>query len=244
MNITVMKKIVLVPLTMGVLATCGLVTQSLVANQTVSASTVTSTNNIDLVVDQTGRNDGLWTKPYGQAGAEYLGSMQQYNGQTITANQIGTTVKQRDTTWRQVTINGQTGYVNANAFQDVKKGAVIDTDASKYQVTFNINHGAIWTKPYGVSGAEYVGQNNGDTKTYNVDKIAKVVYRGGVTQWVHLQGYGWVDRNCTRTQINMSEVNATLYGRYGILPREFNVFNVYGNQLNNAITSNADELYY
>lgn len=211
---TVIKGLFLVPMTLGIMAKTDVVSQHLNMETTVSAATTSS----DMIVDQSNRDDGFWTKPYGQSGAEYIGSMKQYNGKT--------------------------GYVDVNAFADIKRAAIVDTDASKYQVTFNIYNGGIWSKPYGVSGAQQVGKTNGDTRTFQVDKIAKVVYRGGTTLWVHLQNYGWVDKGCTRAQINMSEVDPTLYGRYGILPRNFDVFAIYGSQLQNANTDPADELYY
>lgn len=244
MNHIMLKSMVLLPLTIGVLTMADYTTSQFNQGTNVAAASVNTTTSIDLTIDQTGRDDGFWTKPYGQAGAEFIGHLKDYQGDVISSSNIGQVVKEGVTTWRQVKINGQTGYVDINAFKDEQRAAVVQTDATKYQVTFNIYNGQIWSKPYGVAGATTVGKTNGDTKTYNVDKIAKVAYRGGTTQWVHLQGYGWVDRNCTKTQINMAEVDPTLYGRYGILPRNFNVFSVYGSQLDNAITQPVNNVNY
>ena len=245
MNHIIMKSMILVPLTIGVLTMADYTASQYKSDTTVSAATVNNTTtSIDLTIDQTGRDDGFWTKPYGQEGAEFIGNLKNYQGNVISSSNLGQVVKQGVTMWRQVTINGQTGYVDINAFKDEQRAAVVYTDATKYQVSFNIYNGQIWSKPFGVAGATAVGKTNGDTKTYNVDKIAKVASRGGTTQWVHLQGYGWIDRQCTRTAYNMAEVDATLYGRYGILPRNFNVFSVYGTQLNNATTQPTSNVYF
>lgn len=245
MNRIMMKTMVLVPLTIGVLTMTDFTASQYNLDTTVSAATVNNTTtSIDLTIDQTGRDDGFWTKPYGQEGAEFIGNLKNYQGNVISSSNLGQVVQQGVITWRQVTINGQTGYVDVNAFKDEQRAAVVYTDATKYQVSFNIYNGQIWSKPYGAPGATVVGKTKGDTKDYNVDKIAKVAYRGGTTEWVHLQGYGWVNRKCTRTAINMAEVDATLYGRYGILPRNFNVFSVYGTQLTNATTQPINSVYF
>ncbi|MDI6498403.1 GW dipeptide domain-containing protein [Leuconostoc suionicum] len=245
MNHIIMKSMILVPLTIGVLTMADYTASQYKSETTVSAATVNNTiTSIDLTIDQTGRDDGFWTKPYGQEGAEFIGNLKNYQGNVISSSNLGQIVQQGVTTWRQVTINGKTGYVDINAFKDEQRAAVVYTDATKYQVSFNIYNGQIWSKPFGVAGATAVGKTNGDTKTYNVDKIAKVAYRGGSTQWVHLQGYGWVDRQCTCTAYNMAEVDSTLFGRYGMLPRNFNVFSVYGTQLNNATTQPTSNVYF
>lgn len=104
--------------------------------------------------------------------------------------------------------------------------------------------GGIWTKPYGVPGAEYLGGTVGDMRSFYVDKIAKIQNNGITTEWIHLQNYGWVDRTNTRSQIIMSEINYTLFGRYGILPRNYDLYSEYGSQLRQAGLTGINQLNF
>lgn len=241
MQKTTIKHMFLIAATLATLAATEVVSQELDLTQEVSAATMTQS---DIVVSQNNRDDAFWTKPYGQDGAQYLGSMKQYEGLKIPAAEVGETITIGETTWRHITIHGQTGYADVNAFANVVRGAVIDISPFRYQVAFNSGGGGIWTKPYGIPGAEYLGGTVGDMRSFYVDKIAKIQNNGITTEWIHLQNYGWVDRTNTRSQIIMSEINYTLFGRYGILPRNYDLYSEYGSQLRQAGLTGINQLNF
>lgn len=72
MQKTTIKHMFLIAATLATLAATEVVSQELDLTQEVSVATMTQS---DIVVSQNNRDDAFWTKPYGQDGAQYLGSM-------------------------------------------------------------------------------------------------------------------------------------------------------------------------
>lgn len=221
------------------------------------------------------RADGVWSKPYGQEGANYLGKATDIQGQQIKA--YGTYVDNNGTVWVQFDFKGQRAWVDANSVRNhrdyfrentdkfdatdyVGKPArvngkivvVLDTYVDEtgakwasvsegkdilnstidynvqtqqvsvsatdnsYGLTIKNGPGAVWSKPYGLGGAEYYNAtNNLAGQHFFADKIA---YVGKDAQkWIHIDHVGWVHEDVLTWDNGQVMNTGTMLGRYGIV---------------------------
>lgn len=135
-------------------------------------------------VPNTNRGDGIWSKPYGQSGATYLGNMNDLQGRGITV--YGSyTDSDSGTLWVEFDYNGQRAFVDAKSLNSHQQSI----DAYSYQmnvmdkVTNASSSDALWTKPYGVQGAEYVGSADINNQFVFVKSIS---YDKNGVAWAHI----------------------------------------------------------
>ncbi len=132
--------------------------------------------------------NGIWSVPYGVPGANYVGLTDLYayrDIQVIESAMIGTVQ------WYKVSVDGQViGWVDMAAL--VQAGEV---KAVNFSIVMGSTQGnGIWSTPYGVVGAQYVGSTN--DYAYQTVQVTKTVTRGNVT-WYEItkdgKSIGWVD---------------------------------------------------
>ncbi|SFC04001.1 Uncharacterized protein YvpB [Bacillus sp. 491mf] len=142
--------------------------------------------NQDSIMGAT-NNNGIWSLPYGVKGANYVGTSDKYaydNIKLIAKANFG------DTTWYQFSVDGKViGWVDGKALD--KDGA----QPANFSVTIgNTNSNGVWSKPYGVTGAQYLGSTN--DYAYQTLQVIKTVKKGATT-WYQVKNdkgiVGWID---------------------------------------------------
>ncbi|WP_051957319.1 GW domain-containing glycosaminoglycan-binding protein [Bacillus sp. UNC322MFChir4.1] len=142
--------------------------------------------NQDSIMGAT-NNNGIWSLPYGVKGATYVGTSDKYaydNIKLIAKANFG------DTTWYQFSVDGKViGWVDGKALD--KDGA----QPANFSVTIgNTNSNGVWSKPYGVTGAQYLGSTN--DYAYQTLQVIKTVKKGATT-WYQVKNdkgiVGWID---------------------------------------------------
>ncbi len=174
-------------------------------NTALAASTVANEQsvNLDGSIKNNMNGNGIWTVPYGLQGASYLGDVTKYSGMVVHV--IGS-VQIGDTLWYHLQVDGKdAGWVDSK---------VLNTTASVNQTPLNcdsliknnMSGNGIWTVPYGLQGASYLG----DVTKYS----GMVVHVIGSAQignvlWYHLQvdgkDAGWVDSKALYTTTNVNQ---------------------------------------
>lgn len=132
-------------------------------------------------------NNGIWSVPYGVKGANYVGTSDKYAYDNIKLTEKAMF---GDTTWYKFSVDGKViGWVDSKA---------LDKDGVKpvnFSVTIGTTNGnGIWSKPYGVMGAQYFGSTN--DYAYQTLQVIKTVKKG-VTNWYQVKNdkgvVGWID---------------------------------------------------
>lgn len=153
----------------------------------------------------TSYNNGIWTTPYGVAGAQYVGSTNDYAYQTL---QVVKTVKRGNVTWYQVMKDGKLlGWIDGEkAASDLTN--VKDENYSAV-IGFSVKGDGIWSAPYGEYGASWVGSTN--SYSYQNVQVVQSATKGNVTWNKIMAGnkvLGWVDaRVFTKTVSNIKDEN-------------------------------------
>ncbi|WP_416825263.1 GW domain-containing glycosaminoglycan-binding protein [Ectobacillus polymachus] len=132
--------------------------------------------------------NSIWTLPYGLTGASYVGSTNDYAGQDI---QLVQKMTLNNVLWYQFSINGQViGWLDSRALSALTNIQTINQAAVMGATTVN----GVWSMPYGVSGANYVGST--DLYAYRDIQLVESATSGGV-QWykcsVDGKIIGWMD---------------------------------------------------
>ena len=101
-------------LSTAVLATVGL--GGAIGAQSVAADNnqgQTYVKNIDVQIPTKGKDGGVWTRPYGQNGASYLGNVRDIAGQKVAGYSA---YKDTDSgvLWVEINFHGQRGFVDSN----------------------------------------------------------------------------------------------------------------------------------
>ncbi|WP_416827569.1 GW domain-containing glycosaminoglycan-binding protein [Ectobacillus polymachus] len=132
--------------------------------------------------------NGIWTSPYGDQGANYVGDTTRYAGKVV---HISSETRRGDVLWCFVNVNGQPiGWVDSRVLENVS--TVNDQDVN--QLVKSTTGNGVWSVPYGVQGSSYVGSTNN-----YVGKVIKLVQKISLNNvvWyqfsVDNQVIGWVD---------------------------------------------------
>ncbi|ENQ3105879.1 GW domain-containing glycosaminoglycan-binding protein [Bacillus cereus] len=145
------------------------------------------TMNQTAVMGATGTN-GVWSMPYGVAGANYVGSTDLYTYRDI---QLVESATYGGVQWYKFSVGGKViGWIDRNALDNAG-----EVQAANFTITIgrSYNNG-IWTVPYGIAGAQYVGSTN--DYAYQTVQVVKTVKRGNVTWYQVMKDgklLGWVD---------------------------------------------------
>ncbi|MDP7977849.1 GW domain-containing glycosaminoglycan-binding protein [Bacillus multifaciens] len=132
-------------------------------------------------------NNGIWSLPYGVKGANYVDNSDKYAYDNIKLIEKATF---GDTTWYKFSVDGKViGWVDAKALD---KG---EAKPANFSITIGTTNGnGIWSKPYGVMGAQYLGSTN--NYAYQTVQVIKTVKKG-VTNWYQVKNdkgvVGWID---------------------------------------------------
>ena len=150
-------------------------------------------------------NNGIWSLPYGVNGADYLGISDKYAYDNI---KLLVKANNGNTIWYKFSVHGQViGWIDEKALE---KGEVKPVN---FKVTIgNTSGNGIWSKPYGVNTAEYLGSTN--SYTYQEVQVVKTVKRG-TTNWYQIKNdkgvIGWIDGDKSVTNIeNLPVENSTV----------------------------------
>ena len=145
------------------------------------------TMNQTAVMGATAAN-GIWSMPYGIPGANYLGSTDLYAYRDI---QLVESATYGGVQWYKFSIDGKVmGWIDQKALDNAG-----EAQAANFTVTIGrSSNNGIWTTPYGVTGAQYVGSTN--DYAYQTVQVVKTVKRGNTTWYQVMKDgklLGWID---------------------------------------------------
>ncbi|SFI01720.1 Uncharacterized protein YvpB [Bacillus sp. 71mf] len=150
-------------------------------------------------------NNGIWSVPYGISGANYIDLSDKYAYQNI---KLIKKVTFGNATWYKFSLNGQViGWIDDKALD---KGQ--STSVNFNVMIGNTNGNGIWSTPYGIMGARYLGSTN--DYTYQTVQVIRTVKIGN-TNWYHISKdgklIGWIDGDRVVTDLeNVQIENSTL----------------------------------
>lgn len=119
--------------------------------------------NYQVVINQNGRNDGLYLDKPWEYRSTYFSSAQKYNGQKVTVKQQWTTPD--GVTWINFVIDGKSVWMDAN-------GSASPMYQRAMFIQGNRNDGLYENAPYGYSAAKYLGSvkaTGNDQKSITVE---------------------------------------------------------------------------
>ncbi|SFJ14721.1 L,D-peptidoglycan transpeptidase YkuD, ErfK/YbiS/YcfS/YnhG family [Bacillus sp. 71mf] len=145
------------------------------------------TMNQTAVMGATAAN-GIWSMPYGIPGANYLGSTDLYAYRDI---QLVESATYGGVQWYKFSIDGKVmGWIDQKALDNAG-----EAQAANFTVTIGrSSNNGIWTTPYGITGAQYVGSTN--DYAYQTVQVVKTVKRGNTTWYQVMKDgklLGWID---------------------------------------------------
>ncbi len=172
-------------------------------SSTLAASTVTNEQavNFDGLIKDNMKGNGIWTVPYGLQGASYLGDVTKYSGMmvhVIGSAQVGSVL------WYHVQINGKDGgWLDSKVLNAA-------TNVNQNQLVVLTTGNGVWSNPYGLNGASYIGSTNN-----YVGKEIKLIQKltiGNVVWYqfsVNNQVIGWLDSRALSGLTNLQTINQT-----------------------------------
>ncbi|RYL93949.1 GW domain-containing glycosaminoglycan-binding protein [Sporolactobacillus sp. THM19-2] len=138
--------------------------------------------------------DGIWSKPYGVNGAQWLGYASKFKGKQVEL------IREAQTShgvYDQFRINNQTiGWIDKAGFRSVKSGLSYNKVVSLAGTVHARSWDSIWSAPYPVPGAQWKDRaSNYNGKQVNIIREARTT-RGTYYQF-QLNGrtIGWTDKN-------------------------------------------------
>ncbi|MGF2715655.1 GW domain-containing glycosaminoglycan-binding protein [Bacillus cereus] len=151
--------------------------------------------NVSQIIEKS-NNDGIWSKPYGLEGANWVGSVNGYVGKVV---KITERVSVDRTLWYKISLDGkEVGWVDAHVMS--KATDIVDINESIFTGVTGTNHG-ILTLPWGMKGSQWVSSVN--DYAYQELKATKKTVHNGVT-WYQVSHngkvLGWMDKNSINTQ--------------------------------------------
>lgn len=172
-----------------------------------SGDGISEVKHVTGVISQDGRADGLWSKPYGQNGAQYLGKASTFQGRSLDFTELY--VDSDDgTTWVKFS-DGNTNYWVDSAgtsFKNKNAESVFSYSNNIPNVKFISTNpqDLIWTKPFETKGAKSlasVKDHLGD-----VFKVKRVLVDKNHTGWVNID-YNGVDAYVAESAVGGSNYN-------------------------------------
>ncbi|SFJ95822.1 MULTISPECIES: GW domain-containing glycosaminoglycan-binding protein [unclassified Bacillus (in: firmicutes)] len=130
---------------------------------------------------------GIWTLPYGDKNAKWVGSVSDYSFQPV---KIVQKVSTGNVGWCKIQVGDRVlGWVDAQTLVD---RSIFEED--KTVMAENVNDHAIWSIPYGLEGAKNVG--NVSDYANSIMHVDKYTYVDN-TRWYHVsvdgRDIGWLD---------------------------------------------------
>ncbi len=156
--------------------------------------------NHTAVIGASTKGDGIWSVPYGEYGATFLGLTDEFSYQPIT---VIRSITKGTTLWNKIKLGDQViGWIDASVYSNVTNV----TNENRLALLGDTNGNAIWTAPYGENGANYVGGAS-DYVNHPIH-IIRSLDKDGV-HWYYFmidnQTIGWIDSraisNATNVQI-------------------------------------------
>ncbi|WP_416828447.1 GW domain-containing glycosaminoglycan-binding protein [Ectobacillus polymachus] len=146
----------------------------------------------DGVIGSVNDGDGIWSLPYGEDGARYMGPVNNYSFDTMHIIQSAT---KSGVTWNKIELpDGTTGWIDARIFDNEYNGLDNIKDEDQQGLVTQSNGDAIWSAPYGEHNAKYLGSVDSLRNKYV--QIVKQAKKDGTT-WYKIKlpnnGFGWVD---------------------------------------------------
>ncbi|WP_416827954.1 GW domain-containing glycosaminoglycan-binding protein [Ectobacillus polymachus] len=145
---------------------------------------------------------GIWTRPYGEPTASYLGDISLYRGTIV---HITSLIQSGDVTWYYMQVNGKPiGWIDSRAVDSIP---TIDS-VNENQLVKRTKDNGVWSIPYGLDGASYIGSTN-DYVGKDIKLIQKMSLNG--VQWYQfsIDGtvIGWIDSSVLSELTNIQEIN-------------------------------------
>lgn len=152
----------------------------------------------------------MWSKPYGVANCEFLGSTHDYAYQTV---QVMNTVKVENTNWYQVkTNNGIVGWIDGEKATTDMEILPVENSVAMVSTSINSSDG-VWTVPYGEPGANWLSSVS-DYSFKQVTIIQRAKKNGVIWSKIKLgdRVLGWVDSRTLSDSIIHAENKTVMIG--------------------------------
>lgn len=167
---------------------------------------------------------GVWSLPYGENGANWITSARDYSSKPVKIIQK---VRKGDTIWSKIQMGDRVlGWVDSQILINQSIN-----EENKTVMVGDVNGHSIWSVPFGLDGAKYVG-SVGDY----VNKIVKIdkSMQTGSTLWYHInvdgRDIGWLDSKSISSATDVRSRSgvyhvSTSEGRHGLWSRPFGMQN-------------------
>lgn len=132
--------------------------------------------------------NGIWSIPYGVPGANYLGSTDFYAFRDL---QLVESATYGNMQWYKFSIDGKViGWIDEKALDNAG-----EAKPANFTITIGGTYdNGIWTSPYGITGAQYLGSTK--DYAYQTLQVVKTVTQGN-TNWYQVKKdgklLGWID---------------------------------------------------
>ncbi|MCM3737900.1 GW domain-containing glycosaminoglycan-binding protein [Bacillus cytotoxicus] len=181
-------------------------------------------SNTALVKGNLDSRHGVWTVPYGEAGANWVSAIRDYSCKPVRVTQK---VKKGNTVWSKIQSGDRViGWVDSQTLINQTIN-----EENKTVMIGDVNGHAIWSMPYGIDGAKYVsGVREYENKIVKIDKSIQL----GSTLWYHMivngKDIGWLDSKLISSATNVQEKGGTYHistseSRHGLWSRPYGVQN-------------------
>ncbi len=149
------------------------------------------------------QGDGVWSHPYGEQGASYEGDISLHAGTIV---HITASVQHGSVIWNAIEVDGNfIGWVDSRALENnIPTVSNVNTD----QVVVETDGNAIWSSPYGLHGAKYIGSTN-DYVGKDVKIVKQMTYQNVLWSKVSVDGkvIGWLDTRSLSSLSDISDAN-------------------------------------
>lgn len=148
------------------------------------------------------KGDGIWSVPYGEYGATFLGLTDEYSYQPIT---VIRSITKGTTLWNKIKLGDQVmGWIDASVYSNVTNVS----NENRLALLGDTNGNAVWTAPYGENGANYVGSAN-NYVNYPI-QIIRSLDKNGV-HWYYFkinnQTIGWIDSRAISNATSVQSID-------------------------------------
>lgn len=142
-------------------------------------------------INQSGRSDGLWSKPYGQKDAQYLGEASKFNHKKFDFKRLYIDADNGNK-WVEFSYDNQTYWVDVNGTslksKDVKTLFTYNNNLTDLKLTSTKDGDLIWTKPFETKDAASLGAVKDHVN--EVFKVKGVLVDKNNTAWVNIDFQG------------------------------------------------------
>lgn len=152
---------------------------------------ISETKTVVGQITQSGRNDGLWSKPYGQKDAQYLGAASKFDNKKFDFTRLYID-SDNGTKWLEFTYDNQTYWVDDDGTslknQNVNTLFTYNNDLTDLKLTSTKDGDLIWTKPFETKDASVLASVKAHVG--EVYKVKGVIVDKNNTAWVNIDFQG------------------------------------------------------